>query len=182
MIDPLSPREIVVGVGDFRVARAPSRYLATYGLGSCVAVVMFDWRLRAGALLHVMMPDSSIAPHKARKHPLAFIDIAVPRMIDAVKEIGMSPRRSTCCVVGGASMIAGPEHFEIGKRNVTALRKALAHHGIRIDREEVGGHEFRSVRLDVNNGAVTMHKGSAREFVLIQPSAVLLSIDKLTSL
>lgn len=177
IIDTVPPREIVVGVGDLRVGRAPSRFLATYGLGSCVAVVLFDWRIRAGALLHVMMPDSSIAPHKARKHPLAFVDIAVPRMIESVGDIGMSVRRSTCCLVGGASMIAGPEHFEIGRRNVIALRSALSKYGIFIDREEVGGHEFRSIRLDVKTGAVTLQKGKARECFLIPPSAALSSTD-----
>jgi chemotaxis protein CheD len=162
--------EIVVGVGDFRIARAPSRFLATYGLGSCVAVVFYDWRSQAGALLHVMMPDSSVAPEKALTQPFACVDTAVPRMFEEVAKAGISPKRTRCCVVGGAAMIASPAHFEIGKRNVLALKKALWREGVFINREEVGGNESRSVRLDLRTGAVTMRKGGALETVLMQPS------------
>lgn len=162
--------EIVVGVGDFRIARAPSRFLATYGLGSCVAVLLYDWRTQAGALLHVMMPDSSVAPEKALRQPFAYVDTAVPGMFEAVAEFGISPKRTRCCLVGGAAMIASPAHFEIGKRNVLALRKALWKEGVFIDREEIGGNESRSVRLDLKTGAVTMRKGGARETILMQPS------------
>lgn len=162
--------EVVVGVGDFRVAGAPSRFLTTYGLGSCVAVLLYDWRKQSGALLHVMMPDSSVAPEKALMQPFAYVDTAIPRMFQAVADWGISPRRTRCCLVGGAAIIASPAHFEIGKRNVLALKKALWKGGVFIDREEVGGNESRSIRLDLKTGAVTMRKGGALEAVIMQPS------------
>ena len=165
-----SQPEAVVGVGDFRLAGAPWRFLATYGLGSCVAVLLYDWRKLAGALLHVMMPDSSVAPERARTQPFAYVDTAIPRMLRAVADYGISPKRTRCCLVGGAAMIASPAHFEIGKRNVLAVKKALWKEGIFINREEVGGNESRSVRLDLKSGAVMMRKGGAHEIVLMQPS------------
>lgn len=177
MIEAALP-EVVVGVGDFRVAAAPSRFLATYGLGSCVAVLLYDWRKQAGALLHVMMPDSSVAPEKARRQPFAYVDTAIPRMFRAAANHGISPKRTRCCVVGGAAMIASPAHFEIGKRNVLALRKALWKEGVFIDREEVGGNESRSIRLDLKTGAVTMRKGGALETVLMQPSTTSFVLEK----
>src|SRR5581483_6168974 len=96
--------EIVVGVGDFRIARAPSRFLATYGLGSCVGVLLYDWRRQAGALLNVMMPDSSVAPERAKRQPFAYVDTAIPKMFAAVAKAGISPKRTRCCVIGGAAM------------------------------------------------------------------------------
>ena len=76
--------EVVVGVGDFRLAGAPSRFLATYGLGSCVAVVFYDWRKQSGAMLHVMMPDSAVAPEKALTQQLGgfpFVEVLDPRPV-----------------------------------------------------------------------------------------------------
>jgi chemotaxis protein CheD len=170
--------EVVVGVGDFRTASEPSRFLATYGLGSCVAVLLYDWRRRTGALLHVMMPDSSVAPEKALRQPFAYVDTAMPKMFKAIADSGGSPKRTRCCLVGGASMIASPAHFEIGKRNVLAVRKALWKEGVFIDREEIGGNESRSVRLDLKTGGVTMRKGGAPEAVLLQPSITSIVLEK----
>jgi chemotaxis protein CheD len=170
--------EVVVGVGDFRMASEPSRFLATYGLGSCVAVLLYDWRKQAGALLHVMMPDSSVAPEKALRQPFACVDTAMPKMFRALADSGVSPKRTRCCLVGGASMIASPPHFEIGKRNVLALRKTLWKEGVFIDREEIGGNESRSVRLDLRTGGVTMRKGAAPETVLLQPSITSFVLEK----
>ena len=177
MMEAVQP-EVVVGVGDFRVAGAPSRFLTTYGLGSCVAVLLYDWRKQSGALLHVMMPDSSVAPEKALAQPFAYVDTAVPRMFKAIADCGISPKRTRCCLAGGASMIASPAHFEIGKRNVLALKKALWKEGVFIDREEVGGNESRSIRLDLKTGAVTMRKGGALETVLMQPSTTSFVLEK----
>lgn len=171
-------REVVVGVGDFRMASAPSRFLSTYGLGSCVAVMLYDWRRRAGGLLHVMMPDSAVEPGKAQRQPFAYVDTAVPTMFRVLEEAGISPRRTRWCIAGGAAMIASPAHYEIGKRNVLALRKALWRAGVFIDREEVGGSESRSVRLDLKTGGVTMRKGGAHETVILQPSLTSLVIEE----
>jgi chemotaxis protein CheD len=170
--------EVVVGVGDFRLAGAPSRFLATYGLGSCVAVLFYDWRKLSGAMLHVMMPDSAVAPDKAITQPFAYVDTAIPRMFRALTEYGISSKRTRCCVAGGAAMIASPAHFEIGKRNVLAIKKALWKEGVFIDREEVGGNESRSIRLDLKTGAVTMRKGGALETVLMQPSTTSFVLEK----
>ena len=58
--------EVVVGVGDCRVATRPFGFIATYALGSCVGVVVYDWKSRVGGLLHAMLPDSSIDNSCAR--------------------------------------------------------------------------------------------------------------------
>ena len=63
-------------------------------------------------------------------------------------------------------MIAESAYFEIGKRNVLALKKVLWRNGIFVDREDVGGTESRSVRLDLATGRIDLRTGGARERIL----------------
>jgi len=163
--------EVVVGVGDCRVAAPPAGSVSTYALGSCLALVVYDWRLRVGGLLHVMLPDSSIDPAKAGTNPFVYVDTGVPRLFRRLEELGCSKHSVRCCVTGGASMMADSSHFEIGKRNYLALKKTLWRLGVFADHEDVGGTESRSVRLDLESGRIDLRKGARAERVLM-PAAI----------
>jgi len=152
--------EIVVGVGDCRIAAAPAVSIATYALGSCVAIVAWDWRVKVGGLLHAMLPDSSIDSKRAATDPACFVDTGITELLRRIEEKGGSPRRVRCCVAGGASMIVDPAMFEIGKRNCLAVKKAFWKLGLFIDQEDVGGFETRSLRLDLETGRIDMKKGA----------------------
>ena len=58
--------KIIVGVADMRIGTQADDELVTYSLGSCIAVVLWDPVVKAGSLLHYMLPDSSIDKEKAR--------------------------------------------------------------------------------------------------------------------
>ena len=66
--------DIVVDIADFQVTSDPTCTLITYSLGSCVGVAIWDPQAHVGGLLHYMLPDSSIAPEKARLTPAMFAD------------------------------------------------------------------------------------------------------------
>jgi chemotaxis protein CheD len=162
--------ECVVGVGDCRVAAflPEGRFasLGTYALGSCIAVVAYDWRARAGGLLHIMLPDSTNDPARATSNPYVYADTGVPALFQALSQIGGTRTKTRCCIVGGASMMADSAHFEIGKKNYLAVRKSLWKLGIFVDQEDVGGKDTRSVRLDLDTGRVDLRKGTARQTIL----------------
>jgi len=165
---PSGNTECVVGLGDCRVAAVQGEFatLGTYALGSCIAVIAYDWGARAGGLLHVMLPDSSIDRTRAVSNPYVYADTGVPALFRALSEIGASRAKTRCCLAGGASMMADSSHFEIGKRNYLAVRKSLWKLGIFVDREDVGGGETRSVRLDLDTGQVDLRKGASRGTIL----------------
>lgn len=154
--------EIVVGVGDCKIAALPATTLSTYALGSCIAIVTYDWKQRIGGLLHVMLPDSSIDRNRTGSNPFMYVDTGVPALFQAMEELGCRKQRLRCCMAGGASMMADSSHFEIGKRNHLALKKILWRNGIFIDQEDVGGTESRSVRLDLATGRIDLRKGGGR--------------------
>lgn len=166
---PADNREdaIVVGIGERRIASPPAVSVATYALGSCVAVVAWDWKLRVGGLLHAMLPDSSIDPVKARANPSIFVDTGVPALLRDLVERGSAKKQLRWCLAGGANMMADSSHFEIGKRNYLALKKAFWRLGVFIDQEDMGGTESRSVRLDLQTGRIDLRKSAGRELILV---------------
>jgi len=163
--------EVVVGVGDCRIARYPTASIATYALGSCLAVIAFDWKARLGGLLHVMLPDSAIDHSKALTNPFLYVDTGVSELFRRLDKKGSPLNSIRCCIVGGASMMADQAHFETGKRNYLALKKAFWRLGMFVDCEDVGGTESRSVRLDLATGRIELRKGADRARILM-PGAI----------
>ncbi len=147
------PDRIFVRVGELAVARADS-ILATVGLGSCVAVALYDPELRLGGLAHPMLPDPSMA--RPGGNLARFASHAVPMLIERMVRGGAQPRRLVARLVGGASMFEAfaPARDPLGLRNVDAARAALLSAGVRIAGEEVGGNHGRSLRFEIGTGRV----------------------------
>lgn len=47
--------EVVVGVGDMKVSNDPEVVLATYSLGSCIGLSIYDPIVRVGGMLHLLL-------------------------------------------------------------------------------------------------------------------------------
>ncbi len=170
-----SGTEIVVGVGDCRVATPPTGYIATYALGSCVAIVAYDWKAKVGGLLHAMLPDSAIDRTRGGGDPFLYVDTGIPELFRRLESKGASKRRTKCCVAGGASMFADPARFETGRRNYLAVKKTFWRLGFFIDREDIGGSETRTLRLDLETGQINLRKGAGPGRIFV-PAAFSLAI------
>lgn len=146
----------VVDIADMQVSSDPRVTLVTYSLGSCIGVAIWDVKARVGGMLHYMLPDSSISPDKARTRPAMFADTGIPRLFRATYELGATKKNIVVKIAGGSQLLDDNGTFNIGKRNYTMLRKIFWKNGILIDCEDVGGSISRTIRLDVDNGRVTM--------------------------
>lgn len=154
MIDANSGTEIRVKVADCAVGRDDQR-LITIGLGSCVAIMLYDEAVRVGGLAHTMLPDETMA--RDRSNPAKFPSPAVELLLVQMTLLGADIRRIRAKLVGGASMFASlipAGSIQIGERNVTAARQALRHHGVPIIAEDVGSDHGRSVQFFLEDGRV----------------------------
>jgi chemotaxis protein CheD len=129
--------------------------LSVLGLGSCVAIVLYDRQTRVGGLAHVLLPDPAFSSNPDQRW--RFATTAIPDLLKEVERAGAIRTQVTARLVGGACMFQeliaknGPH---IGKRNVAAARTTLDEGGVRIVAEEVGGDFGRSVDFDLENGRV----------------------------
>ncbi|PYP13768.1 MAG: chemotaxis protein CheD [Gemmatimonadetes bacterium] len=159
-------KETVVKVAEWAAERGEG-VLVTLGLGSCVAIMLYDAESRAGAMAHVLLPSISLARDTSNR--AKFPETAVPLLIERLKALGADPRRLSAKLAGGASMfsqLATVGTIQMGERNVLAARSALRAAGIPIVREAVGGERGRSVRFHMKDGRVEIRSVGTNELVI----------------
>lgn len=148
------PGEIIVRVADLRVGTGED-VLMTVGLGSCVAILLYDPVAKVAGLAHVLLPSPALS--RADQNAAKFPQTAVPHLVELMARAGATPRRLTGRLVGGASMFASlvaPGTIQMGERNVVASRRALYSQGIPLIGEAVGGDFGRTVTLRAADGQV----------------------------
>ncbi len=144
----------IVGVADMKVSNRPGETLVTYSLGSCIGVVIYDPVVKAGGILHYMLPDSSIDEQKAFAKPYMFADSGIPRLFKAAYKLGALKHRIKVYVAGGAEILDQKGFFNIGKRNYMALKKIFFKNNVMVDKQDVGGNVNRTVRLEIATGDI----------------------------
>ena len=147
---------ITVNMSDAKASKNPADVLATYSLGSCIAVCLYDPATHVGGMIHYQLPDSKIDPQRAAEKPLMFADTGMKILINKMLQLGANKNRLQIKISGGAAMDIGPKGFDVGKRNYLAIRKILWKQGLFIDGEDVGGSSPRNMYLNIETGAVTV--------------------------
>ncbi len=162
-IASLFAQRVVIGVGDVAASNSTSVTLSTYALGSCVAVVAYDPPAHAGGILHLMLPESAIAPDKAAIQPAMFADTGFPVLLDKLAGLRADARRCKLFLAGGASVMQGTDPFKIGARNIEAVKQHVTQRGLCVVAVALGGVVNRTVHLDINSGLVTVRTPNSVE-------------------
>ena len=145
---------IRVGMAEVKVAKAPGE-IVTLGLGSCIGICAYDPVNRIGGMVHIMLPDSTMSPDKV--NPAKFADTGIPLLIVEMEKMGASLNRIELKIVGGAQMFSTSgvqERMGIGSRNIQAVEEVCSKLVLPLVAKCVGGNTGRSVRLDLETGAV----------------------------
>lgn len=156
----------VVRVAEYRVGRGDGT-LVVIGLGSCVAVILYDPVSKVGGLAHVLLPDRSFSQGGDRA--AKFATTAVPAVLREMMELGADCGRVQARLVGGATMfheLLPPDQPHMGERNVHAAREALAQAGVAVAGEAVGGSWGRTVRFHLGSGRVHVTSPGRDEVIL----------------
>jgi len=147
-----------VRIAGIKAARAPET-LSAIGLGSCVALILWEPQMRVGALAHIMLPSSLAFPPSPL--PGKFADTALPALLQQLKDLGARQGNLVGKLVGGANMFSAqmaPNQLSLGLRNVMAAREALRLSGIPLKAEEVGGTKGRTIKFRPEDGRVLVRK------------------------
>jgi chemotaxis protein CheD len=153
-------RRRVVGIGELMVSDGADEIIVTHGLGSCVAVCIFDPAVRVAAMLHFMLPEARINIERARQQPAAFADTGIPLLFQTAYRYGFEKRRAIVKLVGGAEVTPSVElAFRTGQRNVLAAKQVLWRNGVLVNAEDIGGNMARTVHLGVQDGRVRVFTG-----------------------
>lgn len=151
-------KDLVLGVGEYGALSQGSGRLRTLALGSCVAVIIQDSRTKTSGMVHVVLPFSNTNPGKASSMPGYFADTGILALIREMAALGCSEngRGKIVKLVGGAQILDPNNTFNIGKRNVLAVKKVLWKYRMGPVAEDVGGAISRSVTVDTESGKIVV--------------------------
>jgi chemotaxis protein CheD len=147
---------INVGMGEIHVSKTSGTVLIAPGLGSCIGLVIYDPIQKVGGMAHVVLPDSSSAKSN---NSLAgkYADIAIPELLNKLYALGALKCNLIVKIAGGAQMFnldRGGNILNIGVRNVTAVKEALAKERLEIKASDTGGNTGRTLKFDVSSGKI----------------------------
>lgn len=151
-----TPKVFYVGIGELQVTDDPTAELVTFSLGSCVGVSVYDPNRKVGGLLHIMLPDSTANLKRAAEQPQMFADTALPILFHSVYALGGQKENLIVKIAGGGDFLDAKKIFEIGKKNVEAVRTMLTRNKVKISSADTGGRRSRTMRLDLATGKVTI--------------------------
>jgi len=170
----LSGQEIRVKVSQYKIAR-PGTVLKIFGLGSCVALVLYDPEAGIGGLAHVLLPGPAPLTREGENNSASsykYADRAVEALLGEMEKQGAEIKKLRAAVIGGANMFLTPDIEEkdmpgrpgIGSRNVEAVKKELERFEVPIFGEDTGGSNGRTITFDPGSGEVliTNYKGDRK--------------------
>ena len=138
-------------VADYAVGKGGG-VLSTIGLGSCVAIAIYDKQARVGGMAHVLLPSEGLSRDKDNR--AKFPGTAVPLLLEEMKKLG-ARGPFTAKIAGGSSMFGAllpSGGINMGERNVLSSRQALSEAGIPLAAQDVGGDYGRSVYFHLDDG------------------------------
>lgn len=147
-----------VSIGEMVVSNSPDDILIAYGLGSCVAVCLYDPVAKVSGMIHSLLPAMPQG-EKLNGTPAKYVDQGIPLLLNQVISLGAQRNRLSVHLCGGAQMLTAPgfnQTLNIGERNVAAAQAGLQAAGLRIKAQATGGNSGRTVKLYVVNGQITV--------------------------
>jgi chemotaxis protein CheD len=149
---------MMVGLGEARVLKAGPRLrrddaLVAFGLGSCVALCLWDREAKVAGMAHVVLPGQDPSGMANPK----FAHSALPALMSLMQAEGAAadPRRLEARLVGGAHMLSLDAIYgitRIGDANARAVLEVLAEAGVPVAACDLGGSLGRSVWFDPRDG------------------------------
>jgi chemotaxis protein CheD len=152
-----------VRMGEMAVSGRRGEELVALGLGSCIGLALIDRSEGVAGLAHIMLPES----HEPTERPGKYANRAVPELIELMRLAGASERRLEAVLAGGACMFDLGNDLDIGSRNESAVRAALARARVVVAAAATGGNRGRTVRVSPRDGTVTVKEAGGQTIKLL---------------
>ena len=146
---------INVGVADLATSSSPD-VLKTI-LGSCIGIAIYSPKDRIGGLLHIMLPQLNNGDMNKAK----YANTGIPMLISTIENrYGIKRHTLIAKIAGGANMFSFIKNtntiFDIGNRNIAAVKYLLKELGIPIVGEDVGANYGRRIEFYLESGKMVI--------------------------
>lgn len=148
---------IEIPMGGLGITTPEKKTLQTF-VGSCVAICVYDMEAKMAGMAHVMLPKNNTTD-PVPKPEGKFADVALETLLVRLVANGADANRLKAKMAGGANVFRneGKQNtFNIGRRNIEALRSILKEKKIPIISEDVGSNNGRWVTFNASTGEMTI--------------------------
>ncbi|MFX1294836.1 MAG: chemotaxis protein CheD [Promethearchaeota archaeon] len=162
--------EINIPIGHYALIKSnnnPHSYvkkLAIFGLGSCIALLLYDRKKMISAMSHILLAEvkkTKIANPK--QYPHKYATLSVKDLFNEMLNHGALKKNIKAVIVGGAEIFKrGP--LELGKENILAVKHQLKLFDIQIEKEIVGGTKGRVFIYDFTDNSISIKITGEAEF------------------
>lgn len=146
-------KPIVIGMAEMAIVKEPESII-TYGLGSCVGLVLYDRINKIAGMVHIVLAENN---KMAREINVAkFADTAVDALLLNMVKKGANRSSIIAKMAGGAHMFANMTNnnpiLNVGEKNVKVTKERLLKLNIPLISEDVFGSSGRTVEFFPSTG------------------------------
>jgi chemotaxis protein CheD len=157
-------RSIYVGLGEMSVTKDTSLVLVCNGLGSCIALCVYDPVTKTGGMAHMLLP-SCRSKSDISGSPSKYINTGAPLLINRMIKQGSQKQNLIVKIAGGARMLTIPgqcSQLDIGQKNIAEIKVTLDRENVPICASDVGGGFGRTVNFYLESGKITVKAVNGR--------------------
>lgn len=163
-------------VGEQVSSSNPEDKLIALGLGSCVAVIIYDKISKIAVLSHIALPEKVNPPKQmddisnynmVGRYATTFLEASLKKIVS----LGGKYQHVEAKIAGGGHMFSelkgNKNIINLGERNVKAVKTELEKHNIEITGEDVLGTSSRSISFNIATGLLTVRNtksGKSKDF------------------
>ena len=123
-------------------------------LGSCIAVTIFNERLRIGAICHALLPKNPKG-HDA----LRYVDSAISSMLQKLEAMGIGKNEIEIKLLGGADMLERNGTAQsVGQKNIETALEIMKEENLNLAGFDVGGRMGRKLHFYTSTGRVVFKR------------------------
>ena len=144
----------IVSIGEYVISNTPEDLIKTYALASCVAVTIYNPVMHLAGMIHIALPNPA-DPDEAQHRPGYYATLGIPILVDRLcLEYGSQRNELQVKIFGGAVSKRTDDYFNIGPKNIKAVREILLGMDLKIMDAHIGGAISRSIAMSVRTGDI----------------------------
>ena len=142
-----------VNYSEMKISTNPVETLVAFSIGSGMGVTVYDPVCGVGGILNFMLPDSGSANGvNPERVPFMFADTGIPAFLAALYAQDAQPDRLKVVIAGGAHILDQTDAFNIGLKNLAALKARFDAYHLKIHHQNTGGSNSRTLSLEIGSG------------------------------
>ena len=129
-------------------------------LGSCVAVTMFNPRLRLGAICHALLPCCRRETPCSQQESGKYVECAISLMLEQLNGRGVLNGEIEAKLFGGSDMFdtVDGRRLSVGRQNMEMALRKLEEASVRVLTRDLGGPRGRKIIFHTHTGEVFLKR------------------------